>query len=132
MDKKGVMLEEWKGRRKEWKKKRWKKGKGKKWFWEKSFFVFVDHVFESSLFSLHPPHHHVEIHPYTHHPLHTTIHWCTLSHATGLCAVLPFFFFTNKFVSFCQSSDDIMQTHSPWREKWGLSHNCPEEGLKKR
>ena len=41
MDKKGVMVEEWKARRKEWKKKRWKKGKGKKWFWGKDLFVFV-------------------------------------------------------------------------------------------
>ena len=32
VDKKGMMVEEWKERRKEWKKKRRKKGKREKWF----------------------------------------------------------------------------------------------------
>ena len=41
MDKKGVMVEEWKARRKEWKKKRWKKGKREKWFWKKAFLFFI-------------------------------------------------------------------------------------------
>ena len=41
MDKEGVMVEEWKARRKEWKKKRWeKREKGKSGF-GKSPFVFV-------------------------------------------------------------------------------------------
>ena len=41
MDKKGVMVEEWKARRKEWKKKRRKKGKREKVVLGKVLFVFV-------------------------------------------------------------------------------------------
>ena len=41
MDKKGVMVEEWKARRKEWKKKRWKKGKREKVVLGKVLSVFV-------------------------------------------------------------------------------------------
>ena len=40
-DKMGVMVEEWKARRKEWKKKRWKKGKREKVVLGKVLFVFV-------------------------------------------------------------------------------------------
>ena len=40
VDKKGVMVEEWKARRKEWKKKRWKKGKREKVVLGKVLFVF--------------------------------------------------------------------------------------------
>ena len=72
MDEKGVMVEEWKARRKEWKKKRRKKGKREKWFWEKSFlFLFLfDCVFASSLF---PCINHTTTHAHT-HPPHTTQH----------------------------------------------------------
>ena len=41
MDEKGVMVEEWKARRKEWMKKRWKKGKGEKVVLGKVLFVSV-------------------------------------------------------------------------------------------
>ena len=41
MDKKGVMVEEWKARRKEWKKKRWKKEEKGKVVLGKVLFVFV-------------------------------------------------------------------------------------------
>ena len=41
MDEKGVMVEEWKARRKEWKKKRWKKREREKGGFGKSPFVFV-------------------------------------------------------------------------------------------
>ena len=41
MDKEGVMVEEWKGRRKEWKKKRREKGKREKVVLAKVLFVFV-------------------------------------------------------------------------------------------
>ena len=60
MDKKGVMVEEWKARRKEWKKKRRKKGKREKVVLGKVLFVFLfDCVFLHLPFSpLHPPHHH--------------------------------------------------------------------------
>ena len=47
MDKKGVMVEEWKARRKEWKKKRWKKGKREKVVLGKVLFVFSVSKFES-------------------------------------------------------------------------------------
>ena len=50
MDKKRGMVEEWKARRKEWKKKRRKKGKREKVVLGKVLFVFVDCVFASSLF----------------------------------------------------------------------------------
>ena len=69
LDKEGVMVEEWKARRKEWKKKRRKRGKGKKWFWEKSFLFLFDCVFASSLFF-----------PCTHHTV--TPHTLTLTHHT--------------------------------------------------
>ena len=83
MDKKRVMVEEWKARRKEWKKKRWKKGKGKKWFWEKPFLFFFDCVFASSPFF--PCTHHITMPQnmliLTHNPPHNMTHWCTPSHA---------------------------------------------------
>ena len=41
MDKKGVIVKEWKARRKEWKKKRWKKGKREKVVLAKVLFVFI-------------------------------------------------------------------------------------------
>ena len=41
MDKKEVMVEEWKAGRKEWKKKRWKKRKREKVVLGKVLFVFV-------------------------------------------------------------------------------------------
>ena len=41
MDKKGVIVEEWKARRKEWMKKRRKKGNGEKVVLGKVLFVFV-------------------------------------------------------------------------------------------
>ena len=68
MDRKGVMVEEWKARRKVWKKKRWKKReKGKSGF-GKSPFCFCLTAFASSLFSLHPPRHHTTTHAHTHPP----------------------------------------------------------------
>ena len=90
VDKKGVMVEEWKTRRKEWKKKRWKKGKGKKWFWEKSFLFLFDCVFASSLFPLALTHHHTTTPQHTltlNSPHHTTR--CIGAHRhmqTGPCA----------------------------------------------
>ena len=42
MDKKGVMVDGWRARRKEWNKKRWeKKEKGKSGFWKRPFFVLI-------------------------------------------------------------------------------------------
>ena len=41
LDKKGVMVEEWKARRKEWMKKRREKGKREKVVLAKSPFVFI-------------------------------------------------------------------------------------------
>ena len=139
MDKKRVMVEEWKARRKEWKKKRWKKGKGKKWFWEKSFLFLFDCVFASSLFShapTTPPHHN------SHSHLPTTN--CTTRHIgahhhmqTGLCAVLPFFgsgqqdtlhhphptlhlfLFTIKNVGFCQWTSWKCVNHAVSKERGG-------------
>ena len=77
VDKKGVMVEEWKARRKEWKKKRWKKGKGKKWFWEKSFLFLFGCVFASS-FPLPPApttlsHHNTISHSTNHTIQHDTL-----------------------------------------------------------
>ena len=66
MDKKGVMMEEWKARRKEWKKKRWNKRKREKVVLGKVLFVFVDCVFASSLFPLCT--HHTTTHALTHSP----------------------------------------------------------------
>ena len=103
MDEKGVMVEEWKARRKEWKKKRWKKGKGKKWFWEKSFLFLFDCVFASSLFfPLHPPHHHATTHAHTHSPLTTQhdalVHTITCKQGHVLhCLWIHFFLFTINF-----------------------------------
>ena len=74
-----MMVEEWKARRKEWKKKRWKKGKREKVVLGKVLLFLFDCVFASSLFSLHPPHSpHHNTHSHT-HPPHNTAHWCTLS-----------------------------------------------------
>ena len=54
MNRKGVMVEEWKARRKEWKKKEEeKREKGKKWFWQKSFLFSFDCGFSLAL-----THHH--------------------------------------------------------------------------
>ena len=83
-------MEEWKARRKEWKKKRWKKGKREKWFWEKCFLFLFDCVFASSLFFLHPPHHHATTHALTHLP-HNMTHWCTPSHANRAVCCAAFF-----------------------------------------
>ena len=91
VDKRGVMVEEWKARRKEWKKKRRKKGKREKVVLGKVLFVLFDCVFAFSLFPLHPPHH-ATTHALTHPPHHTTR--CIGAHhhmQTGSCAVLPFF-----------------------------------------
>ena len=88
MDKKGVMVEEWKARRKEWEKKEVEKqGKGKKWFWEKSFLFLFDCVFASSLFPQHPPHHHTR----SHSPLTTQhdalVHTITCKQGCVLCCL---------------------------------------------
>ena len=64
MDKKGVMVEEWKARRKVWKKKRREKGKREKVVLEKSFSFLFDCVFASSLF-------HCTLHTTPHHNTHT-------------------------------------------------------------
>ena len=89
MDKKGVMVEEWKARRKGWKKKRWKKGeKGKSGFWEKSFLVLFDCVFASPLFSLHPPHHHHNTHAHVHITQHDAlVHTITCKQGRVLCCL---------------------------------------------
>ena len=60
MDKKGVMVEEWKARKKEWKKKRWKKGKKEKVVLGKVLlFLFTIKICglvpESQLAACHPP-----------------------------------------------------------------------------
>ena len=80
VDKKGVMVEEWKARRKEWKKKRKKKGKKGKCGFGKSPFCFCLTVsLPLPFFPPHPPH-------------HTTWRIGTHHHMqTGPCAVLPFF-----------------------------------------
>ena len=82
MDKKGVMVEEWKARRKEWKKKRWKKReKGKSGFGKSPFCFCLTVCFASSLFfpaPTTPPHHHATTHAHTHPP--PTIHHDTLAH----------------------------------------------------
>ena len=93
MDKKGVMVEEWKARRKEWKKKRWKKGKREKSGFGKSPFWFLfDCVFASSLF---PCTHHsiTSQHMLTliHHPPYNMTHWCTPSHANRIVCCAAFF-----------------------------------------
>ena len=66
MDKKEVMVEEWKAGRKEWKKKRWKKRKREKVVLAKVLFVFVWlWVFPCT----HPPpHHNIRSH-LTHHTI---------------------------------------------------------------
>ena len=79
VDKKVVMVEEWKARRKEVEEKEVeKKGKGKKWFWEKSFLLLFDCA--PSLL------------PCTNHTItqHNMMHWCTPSHANRAvcCAAL--------------------------------------------
>ena len=72
MNKKGVIVEEWKVRRKEWKKKEEKKKeKGKSGF-GKSPFCFCLTVFASSLFPL-ALNHHATTHAHT-HPPHTIQH----------------------------------------------------------
>ena len=48
MDKKGVMVEEWKARRKEWKKKRWKKGKREKVVLGKGLFFHNQNLWASA------------------------------------------------------------------------------------
>ena len=106
MDKKGVMVEEWKARRKEWKKKRRKKRrkKEKKWFWEKSFLFLFDCVFASSLFSLHTPHHHTRTH--THTTPHTIQHDAlvhTITYKQGR-VLLPL----RTHDPFQQSCDDVI------------------------
>ena len=97
MDKKGVMVEEWKARRKEWKKKRWKKReKGKSGFGKSPFCFCLTVCFASSLFSLHPPHHHATTHALTHLP-HNMTHWCTPSHANrAMCCAALFWEWTAR------------------------------------
>ena len=90
MDKKGVMVEEWKARRKEWKKKRWKKGKREKVVLGKVLFVFVWLCLcLFPFFPLHPPHHHTLT--LIHHPPHNMTHWCTPSHANRAVCCAAFF-----------------------------------------
>ena len=83
MDKKGVIVEEWKARRKEWKKKRREKGKREKVVLAKVLFVFCLTVcLPLPFFPLHSltttPQHTLTL---THHPPHNMTHWCTPSHA---------------------------------------------------
>ena len=90
MDKKGVMVEEWKARRKEWEKKRWKKGK--KWFWEKSFLFLFDCVLRLPFFHLHPPNHHTNTYAHTHPPPaiqhDALVHTITRKQGRVLCCLL--------------------------------------------
>ena len=91
MDKKGVVVEEWKARWKEWKKKRWKKGKREKVVLGKVLFVFVDCVFASSLFFPAPTHHNTTTHAHT-HPPHTIqhdglVHTITCKQGRVLCCL---------------------------------------------
>ena len=120
MDKKRVIVEEWKAGRKEWKKKRWKKGKREKsGFWEKSFLFLFDCVFASCLFFLmHPsrPHHNTRPHS-THHTLQhgTLVHTVTCKQGRVLVLqrthgpfqqscddVILFFAITVNFILICQ------------------------------
>ena len=80
------MVEEWKARRKEWKKKRRKKGKREKVVLGKVLFVFCLTVcLRLPFFSLHPPHHHTTTPQHTltltHHPPYIMTHWRTPSNA---------------------------------------------------
>ena len=71
MNKKGVIVEEWKVRRKEWKKKEEEKRKREKVVLGKVLFVFFflfDCVFVSSLFPL-ALNHHATTHAHTHHTI---------------------------------------------------------------
>ena len=106
MDKKRVIVEEWKAGRKEWKKKRWKKGKREKsGFWEKSFLFLFDCVFASCLFFLmHPsrPHHNTRPHS-THH----TIQHGTLVH-TVTCKQGRVLVLQRTHGPFQQSCDDVI------------------------
>ena len=74
-----------------------KREKGKKWFWEKSFLFLFDCVFASSLFSLHPPHHHATTHAHTthahpspiiHHATRRLVHTITCKQGRVLCCLL--------------------------------------------
>ena len=124
MDKKGVVVEGWKARRKEWKKKRWKKGK--KWFWEKSFFCFCLTVcLPLPFFPLAPT---TTPHTRSHSPTtrHTTLHIGAHHHMqTEPCAVLLFWEWTVRHTAsptHHTPSHDITQhtptnqtqTHSSW------------------
>ena len=88
MDKKGVMVEEWKARRKEWKKKRWKKRKREKVVLGKVLLVFCLTV------SLPLPffpctHHSITPHALTHYTIQhdTLVHTITCKHGRVLCCL---------------------------------------------
>ena len=109
MDKKGVMVEEWKTRRKEWKKKRWKKGMGKSGFGKSPFCFCLTVSLPLPFFSLHPPHHHATTHTHTFTTHHTTRRICAHHHMqTGPCAVLPF------DSHFCESRNDLVGMVCAW------------------
>ena len=97
VDKKGVMVEEWKARRKEWKKKRRKKRE--KVVLGKVLFVFVWLCLPLPFFPCThhttTPQHTLTQHMLTHHPSSTMQHgdWCTPSHANRAVCCAAFFFF---------------------------------------
>ena len=136
-DKKGVMVEEWKARRKEWKKKRWKKGEGKKWFWEMSFLFLFDCVFcvFPFFFTLHSPRHNTRSH--THHTPYVKTHWCTPSHANRAVCCAAFLGVDSKTHSIIHTPHSITwhhTTHQPTQHKHNSlckrqrDDNCQWEG----
>ena len=89
MDKKGVMVEEWKARRKEWKKKRWKKGeKGKSGFGKCPFCFCLTVSLPLPFFSASatPPHRNTRSHSLTtqHDAL---VHTITCKQGCVLCCL---------------------------------------------
>ena len=120
MDKKGVMVEEWKARRKEWKKKRRRKrGKGKSGFGKSPFCFCLTVSLPLPFFSLHPPHHHnTRSHsPTTQHD--ALVHTITCKQGRVLCCL---FFFHNQFCGLLPVNLlAACQPHSLKRERWGLS-----------
>ena len=95
MDKKGVMVEEWKARRKEWmKKRREKREKGKSGFGKSPFCFCLTVSLPLPFFRLRPSHHDNTTHhtlTLTHHPPYNTTHWCTPSHANRIVCCAAFF-----------------------------------------